>query len=152
MSRNTLGRVTLLLLPVLAGIAAVLFLLGSRHEAGGRVRDREEDLPSTYIALVNPFASDPEVARRGQRLFMDNCATCHGENADGRGPASQGLNPPPANFSENDLLDRHSDTYLFYRITEGKISTAMPSFHGSLAPEERWQIVCYLRTLRRPSG
>jgi hypothetical protein len=56
----------------------------------------------------------------------------------------------PANLAESDLLDQHSDAYFFYRITEGKIGTAMPSFHGSLTPEERWQIICYLRTLGRP--
>jgi high-affinity iron transporter len=147
MSKSASGRMTLLLLPFLVGGVVALFLLGLQHEAGGRVRNREEKLPPTYVSLVNPLANNPEAVQRGWGLFADNCATCHGESANGRGPASLGLNPPPANFSQSDLLDRHSDAYLFYRITEGKIGTAMPSFHGSLTPEERWQIVCYLRTL-----
>ncbi len=45
------------------------------------------------------------------------------------------------------MVPRHSDAYLYYRISEGKPGTAMPSFHGALAEPERWALVAYLRSL-----
>jgi hypothetical protein len=33
-------------------------------------------------------------------------------------------------------------------VSEGKPGTAMPSFRGSLAEDERWAVVTYLRALR----
>ncbi len=86
----------------------------------------------------------------GVALFQSNCASCHGEHADGHGPAATGLTPPPADFRGTDVLARHSDAYLFYRVTEGKPGTAMPSFRGALAARERWAVVAYLRSLATP--
>ncbi len=108
---------------------------------------RGEDVPPPYAGKSNPRAGDPAAIEVGAALFQENCATCHGAQADGRGPAAVGLSPSPANFSGSDVLARHSDAYLFFRVSEGKPGTAMPSFHGSLADDERWAVIAYLRTL-----
>ena len=106
-----------------------------------------EDLPPELVGRVNPRAGDAAAVSEGVALFQDNCASCHGEHADGRGAAAAGLTPAPANFRATDVLARHSDAYLFYRLTEGKPGTAMPSFRGALAERERWAVIAYLRTL-----
>lgn len=106
-----------------------------------------EDLPADVAARVNPRAHDPAAAAEGGAIFQSNCVSCHGEHADGRGVAAAGLEPPPANFRGSDVLARHSDPYLFYRITEGKPGTAMPSFRAALAEDERWAVIAYLRSL-----
>ena len=109
----------------------------------GRVR---EELPAEFAAKRNPLAGADAIAA-GQRVFRENCATCHGEHADGRGPASVGLTPPPANFQSGPVLAQHTDAYLYYRVSTGKAGTAMPSFHGVLDETERWQVITYLRSL-----
>jgi putative copper resistance protein D len=99
------------------------------------------------VGRVNPRAGDLAAVSEGVALFQGNCASCHGERADGHGAAAAGLTPPPANFRGTDVLARHTDAYLFYRLTEGKPGTAMPSFRGALAERERWAVIAYLRSL-----
>jgi mono/diheme cytochrome c family protein len=111
-----------------------------------------EELPAAYAGRVNPRAADPVATASGAALFQDNCTSCHGERADGRGPAAVGLTPPPADLRWGDVLARHSDAYLYYRLSEGKPGTAMPAFRGALDEQERWAVVAYLRSLRRGEG
>jgi mono/diheme cytochrome c family protein len=111
-------------------------------------RTPAESLPAAFVARVNPRAHERAAIVAGASLFHDNCSSCHGDRADGHGVAAVGLVPPPANFRAGDVLPRHSDAYLFYRLTEGKQGTAMPSFRGALSEDERWAVVTYLRSLR----
>lgn len=105
-----------------------------------------EDLPAEYAGRRNPIASTEAIAA-GAAVFRENCASCHGADADGHGPAAKGLVPPPANFRSGVVLAQHTDAYLFWRVTTGKPGTAMPSFHGVLGDTEKWQVVAYLRSL-----
>jgi mono/diheme cytochrome c family protein len=36
----------------------------------------------------------------GKKLFMEHCASCHGVNAKGKGPASSALNAPPPDLTQ----------------------------------------------------
>jgi mono/diheme cytochrome c family protein len=128
---------------VLAATAAAAAILTWRLVSAPDVR---EDVPPEFAGRRNPLAG-PEAIAAGDRLFHANCATCHGEQADGRGPAAAGLIPPPTDFRGGPVLAQHSDAYLFYRVTTGKPGTAMPSFHGALGDSERWQVIAYLRSL-----
>ena len=113
----------------------------------------DETLPPEFASRTSPVAADAGAVERGRALFVDNCSPCHGETADGHGPASVGLRPPPANLAGPDVVPTHSDAYLFYRLTVGKRGSAMPAFGNSLSETERWEIVAYLRSLsRRASG
>jgi len=129
----------------LAAAAAILLCCG---------RARAETLPSAFASRVNPHAGETAAREDGRKLFLENCSQCHGDAADGHGPAAQGLVPPPANLAGPAVVPQHSDAYLFYRLTMGKSGTAMPSFHGVLSEDERWAIVTYLRSLAQqaPAG
>jgi mono/diheme cytochrome c family protein len=126
----------------LGAAAAVAWLVGSQV----RAPRFHEELPAEFAERRNPLAG-ADVVATGARIFQQNCATCHGERADGHGPAATGLEPPPANFRAGVVLAQHSDAYLFYRVSTGKPGTAMPSFHGVLDETERWQVITYLRSL-----
>jgi len=39
-----------------------------------------------------------DLVRRGQELYGIYCAACHGESADGRGPAAEKLDTPPTDL------------------------------------------------------
>jgi mono/diheme cytochrome c family protein len=125
-------------------LAVVVGWLAIRALLAAPVR---EELPSEYAGLVNPRAADPQAVAMGAQLFRENCASCHGEDADGHGPAARGLTPPPANFRSGEVQALHSDAYLYYRITMGKPGTAMPSFNGAFDPSARWALVAFLRAL-----
>lgn len=104
-------------------------------------------LPARYATLVNPFSNTADTLEQGKNLYLKVCASCHGVNADGTGPAAQGLSPKPANFRDRERLSKYSDAYLFYRVTEGKPGTAMPAFSAALSAEQKWLLITYLRSL-----
>lgn len=57
-------------------------------------------LAVTVIALpARTFAAEP-LMPNGQQLFQDRCASCHGIDATGNGPAASGMSPSPANLTE----------------------------------------------------
>jgi high-affinity iron transporter len=122
-----------------AAVAMVAWFLASTSRYS-------EDLPTEFAGKRNPLGGADAIAA-GDRVFHENCASCHGPQADGHGPASVGLDPPPANFRGGTVLAQHSDAYLYYRVSTGKPGTAMPSFHGALGETQRWQVVSYLRSL-----
>jgi mono/diheme cytochrome c family protein len=87
----------------------------------------------------------PEAAADGEKVFKANCASCHGNEGRGDGPASGSLNPKPKDLSV--LQKSVGDDYLFWRTNEGKPGTSMLPWRGVLSEEQIWQVVAFLRTL-----
>ena len=84
---------------------------------------------------------------RGKRLYSVRCATCHGSDGNGRGPASIFLDPPPRDFTRGSFKLRSThpdgmpaDMDLFRTITAGFPAFGMPSF-VYLSEEDRWSLV-----------
>jgi mono/diheme cytochrome c family protein len=94
--------------------------------------------------LVNPLG--PDASTPGAEVFKTNCATCHGPEGHGDGPAGQALEPRPKNLAE--LQPKVGDDFLFWRIREGKPGTSMVAWKGILTDEQIWQAVSFIRTLR----
>jgi mono/diheme cytochrome c family protein len=95
-------------------------------------------VPSEAAEKTNPLAERPELAAGGKKLFMRNCAECHGKSGEGLKKAAD-LRLP--------MVQGQSDGALFWKITNGNPDRGMPSF--SRLPElQRWQIVLHLRTLK----
>jgi putative copper export protein len=101
--------------------------------------------PTTYLRNPVPF-QEPGVYR-GAVLFQIHCATCHGPHGHGDGPAAAGLSPRPADLTAVHV-DDHTDGDIFWWLTHGIASTAMPSFDTTLLARERWEVIRYVRSLR----
>jgi mono/diheme cytochrome c family protein len=105
--------------------------------------------PDNYSGLTNPLKKDEATLNEGKELYQANCSSCHGSGGEGDGPASGGLNPMPQNLAENQ--SQLSDSYLFWRISEGGLMdpfySLMPAWRGLLDEEEIWQIITYVRTM-----
>ncbi len=114
--------------------------------------------------LQNPLANDPQAAARGQQLYQVNCVACHGPNGEGNGPVAafwrtvQGA-VPPANLKDPAIVAR-TDGELYWILTYGYTSpenqaeypgglTNMPAFGKLLTPEQRWELVSYIRQLQQ---
>ncbi|TQF10143.1 cytochrome c [Myxococcus llanfairpwllgwyngyllgogerychwyrndrobwllllantysiliogogogochensis] len=97
--------------------------------------------------LRNPYPSSPEVVARGQTAFLRYCSPCHGAGGLGDGPVTARFSMPPS------LLAEHAvglpDGRIFHIITHGQ--GLMPAHGSQVAPEDRWKLVHYLRTLQNPA-
>jgi len=140
---------TFLIALILSAVAIAVATAVIVHGLTAR-RYHEPELPEAWAHRENPLRSDPESASRGRAIYMlKGCVLCHGAHADGKGSAAKGMTPPPSDFANGDVLKTHSDAWLFWRISEGKRGTGMPSWSGALTEQERWDLVNYLRRFEK---
>jgi mono/diheme cytochrome c family protein len=94
----------------------------------------------------------------GQNLFALNCAACHGEKADGKGPAAislkdiWGASAAPSDLRQAHLRCGDSAADLFRVLATGMNGTPMVSFETTLSEAQRWDIIAYILSIRLPSG
>jgi mono/diheme cytochrome c family protein len=97
-------------------------------------------------------------AQSGQKLFATNCAACHGEKADGKGPAAMalkdiwGLPAAPSDLRLPHPRCGDSPADIFRVLATGLNGTPMVSFDKVLTEEQRWDIIAHLMSIRLPSG
>ena len=97
----------------------------------------------------NPFKNKTSSALEGEKLFVHNCATCHGDKGLGNGPASVGLIPKPDNLTSEEI-HKQSDGALFLGISKGAHGD-MIAWKFVLSDNQRWHLVDYIRELRAKS-
>jgi len=113
--------------------------LGAIIRPGGRfsTEDAIEQGRSLEAALLSPY-SKPEDLQHGADLFRQRCSVCHGSDArGGRGPS----------LVERSYRNGDSDLSIYRVLRDGVPGTAM--IPTGLSAVERWQMVSYLRSLRR---
>lgn len=94
---------------------------------------------------VSP-ASWPDILN-GKNIFQANCATCHGEKGNGEGIAGKLLNPKPANFLNDTLMNNLSPFQIYNTIRLGISGTAMVPLN-QLTDKEVWAVAFYVSSLR----
>lgn len=92
------------------------------------------------------------VRARGQQLYRENCALCHGENADGRGARSMGLDRKPASFTDPTWSGHDGASRAFHAITDGVPGTAMPAWGAILGADDRWALVAFITSVSERSA
>ncbi len=93
--------------------------------------------------LRNPVPPSIASLEEGKTLFETNCVICHGQTSAERGPVGKKLVPPPPGL-DHDMVTGLSDSTIFKTITFG--FGRMPVFQDKLTPQERWNLVNFLRT------
>ncbi len=87
---------------------------------------------------------DTKIVKEGRQLFMGsmnadiNCARCHGN--DGK-PLQAGAR----DFRDPNRMKYFSDSYLYWRVSEGISNTKMRAYKAKLSKEDRWKLVAFLR-------
>ncbi len=104
--------------------------------------------PAEARFLRNPIPATPESLQRGQQLYQQNCAVCHGLTGHGDGPAARAMRPPPADLTQH--VTQHTEGELWYWITNGIPGTQMPAWKGALTDDQRWDVVNYIVTAFAP--
>ena len=88
----------------------------------------------------------------GKKLYNSGCASCHGVLGRGDGPAGVSLNPKPPAIGTVEFMNDVTPGMAFRKISVGVSGTAMPAFESTLTPEQRWNIVMYLGSLRHSAS
>ena len=103
--------------------------------------------PASADTIKNPFRENMEASlAKGKGLYIQYCSICHGVKGKGDGIAGAGLNPRPADHS-SEKVQSQTDGALYWKMTTGR--PPMASYEKDLTAVQRWQLVCYIRTLRK---
>jgi mono/diheme cytochrome c family protein len=98
----------------------------------------------------NPLGDTAATAQKGQALFLQNCAPCHGQGGEGDGPAGMALDPKPRNFTNHSEYQfGYGDLGIFRTGKYGVTGTGMAPWQGRMTDEQIWQTVAYVRTLQK---
>ena len=101
--------------------------------------------PQEAAQRPNPVPKDAAAIERGQKLYAQFCANCHGKNGQGDGPAAAALNPKPANLVAR--AGHHTDGDFAWKIANGR--GAMPGFKDQLAENQIWDLTHYIQNLKK---
>jgi mono/diheme cytochrome c family protein len=93
--------------------------------------------------VTSPAAADSSRLDEARTLFAQNCASCHGDDGAGDGPAAAALNREPTNFHGQ----QPSIDYARSVLSEGVAGSAMPPWEHQLTDSQRQQLVDYVRSL-----
>lgn len=94
--------------------------------------------------LTNPFSPDDANLARGEWVYTNYCAVCHGTTGGGDGPIIPKYpNPPSYRTDKSRALQ---DGTMFHVITMGRNN--MPSHAAQVSAADRWKVVLYIRKLQ----
>jgi high-affinity iron transporter len=84
----------------------------------------------------------------GKRLYDNTCAQCHGMGGHGDGPQAAQLDPKPAPIGDPKLVASVTPAIMYRIVSVGVSGTPMVGFAGTLTPQQRWDVVSYVISLR----
>ena len=98
--------------------------------------------------LKNPVPADAASLEAGKKLYVEQCAGCHGDTGKGDGPmAAYTGDPQPSDLSDAEWSHGSTDGEIYTIIRDGIDGTAMKDFAKDLKETEIWQVVNYVKTL-----
>jgi mono/diheme cytochrome c family protein len=101
------------------------------------------DAKDAAVAIRNPVPATPDSIERGKYFFEINCLVCHGEKGLGDGPVGEKfVEKAPVDLNDAYTQDQ-ADGQIFFTLTRGR--ELMPFYRDALSPEERWDVINYIR-------
>lgn len=94
-------------------------------------------VPAKARSVKNPVAGQASAVVAGKKLYVQYCAMCHGQEAQGVGTF------PSLRTAE---VRRVSDGDIQWLLTNGSLSKGMPAW-TALSKTQRWDMVSYIRSL-----
>ena len=114
-----------------------------------------QQVPTEYANKQIPkgWLNNPKVIEDGRAIFQGekygkdvsknkqvNCAKCHGK--DGK-PIVKRV----ADLSDKKVIAKMSDSFMFWKISEGIPQKKMVAYKDKLTEDERWSVIAYIRTI-----
>ncbi|MFU8805829.1 MAG: c-type cytochrome [Bradymonadaceae bacterium] len=127
---------------------AVLAEEGATEEVKKEVdyaKERGWKIPPPVKNIKNPLEATPANLQRGKVWYTQNCQSCHGASGKGDGSGSADLTSDPGDFSSAKFQSL-TDGELLFMTNEGK--DEMKAFKKELTPQQVWQTILYIRTMK----
>ena len=113
---------------------------------------------TNYVAakqIRNPLTSIPAPRMvEAERLYLVNCAICHGPKLDGNGPLYRGGDGPypakPATLVGDAKYEAMPEGQMYYSVTYGK--NKMGSYASQLDTKQRWEVIAYIKMKQAKPG
>lgn len=103
--------------------------------------DAALDLPTRRVDLA-----------AGRAIYQEHCAACHGTSGRGDGPSSAGMQPPPPAVADAATMADVSPALMFRITSVGIAGTPMVAWADKLTPDQRWDVISYINTMRAPTS
>jgi len=132
----------------LAEKSHLLLTLVQQKASTAKVRQLTTDMHQTIIAAYQIMVvprKQPDL-KKAAVLYSEQCASCHGSDGFGDGPAAANMDPPPINFHDIERYKQRTLYGLHSTITQGVKDTAMQGY-TLLSDEERWSLAFYVGSL-----
>ncbi len=101
--------------------------------------------PDDAAKRPNPVKANNASRKRGKKMFQAYCASCHGAQGKGDGPAGAALKPKPADLTV--MAGQHPDGDFAWKIANGRGS--MPAWSGQLSERNIWDLVNFIQNLAK---
>lgn len=107
-----------------------------------------EDQKLAGEELINPVVASPEVLAAGKEQYTVYCSVCHGVLGKGDGLlyTSGKFTAMPTSLADS-LVQSKKDGEIYHVITVGSLSGLMGAHGPQITPENRWNIIQYVRSL-----
>lgn len=104
--------------------------------ASGALHARiEREMPKTA-----PIAADESAYMAGAKIYVENCAVCHGYPGQEQSAIAKGMFPKPPHLFRGKGVTDDEPGETYWKVSHGIRLTGMPSFGDSLNDTERWQV------------
>jgi len=104
------------------GILLIILFVGFTYHIDAKNNSSNKSpqwtAPPEASKLKNPVKDSKENVDEGRKIYVQQCATCHGQTGKGNGPAGKYLPKKPANFTKADF-QKQTDGEIFWKISEG---------------------------------
>lgn len=105
--------------------------------------------PTTPASRAGPGSNSRRVipvnASVGERIYINNCAVCHGDKGAGAMWTQATFNPPPRKFASLQSREELTRERMITSVTHGRPDTAMMPFRPRLSDQEIAAVVDYIR-------
>lgn len=116
-------------------------------------KDKLGDTTNYYAsrAIANPLTSlSAADMKEAERLYLIQCAICHGTALDGNGPLYNGGNgkytAKPATLVGDAKYEAMPDGQMFYSVTYGR--NQMGAYGPQLNTKQRWMVIYYIKQMQ----
>jgi mono/diheme cytochrome c family protein len=107
---------------------------------------RKLSIPASERDAKNPFAPTAEILSEARAHFADHCATCHGNDGNGKTGIGQNLYPKSPDLRQSETQDL-TDGQIYYIIHNGIRLTGMPAWGRPGKDDDSWKLVLFIRHL-----